>query len=128
MADWTKARLHSFIVSALRGAFRKYPNKYEVLEEAFVGKQVNLKTNRVSKHYKCKSCEGHFPSSEVNVDHINPVVDPTEGFTSWDKFIPNMFCPKDGLQVLCKTCHDIKTKEENKIRKSNETSKKHPQE
>lgn len=121
---WTSARLHSFIVSALRGAFRKYPAKYEVLEEAFVGRVVNQKTNRLSKHYKCNMCQGHFPTSEVNVDHVIPVVSPTDGFTTYDSFISNLFCGKENLQVLCSDCHNIKTKEENQVRRECEANKK----
>jgi 5-methylcytosine-specific restriction endonuclease McrA len=122
--EWTAGRLHSFIVSALRGAFRKYPAKYETLEAAFVGKKLNEKTNRMSKHYVCNSCRGEFPTSDVNVDHINPVVNPERGFEGFDIFISRMFCGKENLQVLCSECHDKKTREENQVRRSNETNKK----
>lgn len=115
--EWTAGRLKSFITSHLRGAFRKYPPKYECLKDAFVGKKINEKTKRVSAHYKCNECKNDFPTSEVNVDHINPIVDPSEGFVSWDKFIENLFCSRDNLQVLCSTCHDVKTKSENSLRK-----------
>jgi 5-methylcytosine-specific restriction endonuclease McrA len=29
-------------------------------------------------------------------------------------FVKNLFCEEDNLQVLCKPCHDVKTKEERK--------------
>lgn len=48
----------------------------------------------------------------VFVDHIIPVVDPVTGFLSWDEVVERMFCEKDGLQVLCKACHDKKTQDE----------------
>jgi len=48
----------------------------------------------------------------VQVDHIIPVIDPATGFTTWDAFIERLFCDRDNLQVLCTSCHDIKTKEE----------------
>lgn len=121
---WSTARQKAFIVSALRGAFRKFPTKYEVLNAAFTGKKINKKTKRLSSHYLCKSCNKDYPTSEVNVDHINPVVSPEEGFTTWDKFINNLFCNKEELQVLCKTCHDAKTQAENKQRRENVKNKK----
>ena len=124
MITWSDGRLKSFITSALRGAFRRYPNKYEVLKEALVGKRLNNKTNRVSAHYKCAECNEDFPTKEVQVDHVLPIVDPSEGFISWDAFIANLFCSKDNLQVLCKPCHKIKTLKENKKRKENVNSKK----
>lgn len=114
---WTEGRLKSFITSTLRGGFRRYPPKYEVLKEAFVSKQVNEKTKRISSHYKCNNCQGLFPTSDVQVDHVSPIVCPIEGFVSWDKFIENLFCSKKNLQVLCKPCHSVKTKSENLKRK-----------
>lgn len=123
--EWTLGRLKSFITSTLRGGFRRYPPKYEVLKEAFVDKRVNEKTKRISAHYKCNSCNKVFPTKEVQVDHLLPIVDPLVGFTSWDDFIANLFCDKNNLQVLCKPCHEIKTKTENSLRKKkNDSSKK----
>jgi 5-methylcytosine-specific restriction endonuclease McrA len=118
MADWTEGRLKAFITSALRGAFRRFPNKYETLKNAFVGKKINKKTNRLSAHYLCAGCKEEFPTSEVQVDHILPIVDPEIGFISWDEFIKNLFCPSNNLQVLCVSCHKQKTLLENKARKN----------
>lgn len=124
MKEWTEGRLKSFITSCLRGGFRRYPPKYECLKSSFVGKKINIKTNRLSAHYLCASCNKEFPTSEVQVDHILPIVDPKKGFISWDEFIARLFCPTDNLQTLCKECHSIKTKEENNKRKKNDSSKK----
>lgn len=114
---WTEGRKKTFITSTLRGGFRKYPPKYECLKSAYVGKKINEKTKRLSSHYICNACKKEYPTSEVNVDHINPIVDPLKGFTTWDSYIDNMFCAIENLQVLCSDCHDIKTREENSIRK-----------
>lgn len=121
---WTAGRLKTFITSTLRGGFRKYPPKYEVLKEALVGRKINEKTKRMSAHYKCNKCKKDYPTSEVNVDHVIPIVSPDEGFISWDKFIENLFCPKENLQVLCTTCHDKKTKSENLKRKTTRANSK----
>jgi 5-methylcytosine-specific restriction endonuclease McrA len=121
---WTSGRLKSFITSTLRGGFRRYPPKYEVLKEAFVDKRINLKSGRLSAHYICNYCSGVFPTKEVNVDHVIPIVSTSKGFTTWDDFISNLFCPKENLQVLCTECHTSKTKTENTKRKSNANSKK----
>lgn len=50
-------------------------------------------------------------------DHINPIVSVETGFIDWNTYIDRMFCPKENWQVLCKSCHDIKTKKENEERK-----------
>lgn len=110
---WTEGRRKSFITSVLRSGSRKWPPKYECLAAAFVDVRINKKSGRLAKHYKCNSCGELFPSSSVNVDHVEPVVG-AEGFVSWDKFIENLFCPITNLQVLCTTCHDVKTKLERK--------------
>lgn len=109
---WTDARYKSFIVSALRAASRRWPPKFETLHEAYVGQKTNPKTKRISKHYQCKACSQVFPGKDVQVDHIEPVVSTSEGFTTWDAFIQRLFCEKEGLQVLCTPCHNIKTQKE----------------
>jgi ribosomal protein L44E len=113
---WTEGRLKSFITSVLRGGYRRFPPKYETLKEAYVGKKINKATKRLAMHYKCAKCKKHYPAKEVNVDHINPVVCPKEGFIDWDTFINRLYCTKDNLQVLCSGCHDKKTAKERKTR------------
>lgn len=110
--EWTVSRFNSFVKGALRSASIKWPPKYKCLNAAKVGKKINWKTNRIAEHYKCNSCLKEFPAKEVQVDHIKPVIDPTEGFINWDTVINNMFCEADNLQVVCKPCHLIKTKAE----------------
>ena len=119
---WTEGKRRTFIVSALRSMFRKWPVKYDVLNAAYTGQKLNPKTNRVGKHYKCATCNGEFPSKEVQVDHIDPVIDPHVGWSGWDTFIDRLLCETEGLQVLCTSCHDSKTAEE---RKERSETKKH---
>ena len=108
---WSPARRHSFIVSVLRSGTRRWPPKYQCLNEAKTEKKLNKKTKRIAQHFLCAKCKKDFPQKEVSVDHINPVI-PKEGFTSWDSFIENLFCEADNLQVLCDSCHTKKTKKE----------------
>lgn len=114
--NWTEGRIKSFITSTIRSGFRRWPPKYVVLANSYVNTKVNVKTKRFAKHYKCAKCKKAFPSKEVQVDHIKPVVS-ANGFTSWDDFIKNLFCSEENLQVLCKGCHSIKTKKETALRK-----------
>lgn len=116
---WTEGRVRSFITSTIRSGFRRWPEKFEVLKEAFIRKGVNPNTGRVASLYQCATCKKEFSSKDVQVDHIEPVVDPKEGFKTWDEFISRLFCSKENLQVLCKECHKIKSNEERQIRKKN---------
>lgn len=115
--EWTEARFNSFVKSALRAASRRWPPKYTCLSEACIGSQINLKSGRMAKHYRCNKCLQSFPGKDVQVDHINAIINPETGFTSWDDVVNNMFCEKDNLQVLCLTCHKNKTNAEKAIAK-----------
>jgi 5-methylcytosine-specific restriction endonuclease McrA len=111
-AAWTEARKHGFIVAVLRAGTRRWPPKYEALNEAKTEKKINEKTKRLAQHYLCAMCENEFTSKDIQVDHIEPVVNPKTGFTSWNDYIPRLFCERSNLQVLCTDCHKTKTKEE----------------
>lgn len=113
--EWTKARWMGFVKSALRAASSRYPPKYKCLNAAKVGKKINWKSGRLAEHYKCNSCKKEFPQKEVQVDHINAIINPETGFVSWDVVIENMFCEEDNLQVLCLDCHSAKTKLEKEL-------------
>jgi hypothetical protein len=110
--SWTPAKFKQWVISLLRKGTLRWPPRNDVLKSARTGKKLNKLTNRMSFHYKCNCCKKEYPSSQVCVDHIIPVVDVNTGFTSWDEYISRMFCSKDGFQVLCKDCHDSKTVEE----------------
>lgn len=75
----------------------------------------------MAQHYRCACCKGDFSAKDVQVNHIETVV-PLDGFTTWDEFISRLFCEQDKLNVLCKPCHALVTKEENSIRKERKSS------
>ena len=56
-----------------------------------------------------------------HMDHKNPVV-PVEGLGTfenynWNVHYKRLFCSDENWQGICKTCHEIKSKGENKQRK-----------
>jgi hypothetical protein len=116
---WTEARWVSFVKGVLRAGSNKWPPKWDILRQA--------RTKR--GFYECAGYERsrhEVPASvvvkskrtrNVFVDHIAPVVGGT-GFTSWDDFIEGLYCEVDNLQVLCKSCHDAKSKTERAQRNS----------
>lgn len=57
--------------------------------------------------------------NNIIVDHIDPVIDPVEGFKNWDDTVSRMFCEIDGFQILCHDCSKRKTQDEREIRKNN---------
>lgn len=116
---WTEARFKQFIISQIRGATRKWDPKIQAKKLAW----------RKRGLYECNMCHNLVPPTipsakggrrlaNVLVDHINPIVDPCRGFTSWDEYIERTFCELEGFQVLCRACHSQKTAEERQIRTS----------
>ena len=107
---WTEARWKSFIKNQLRGATRKWAPIGDCLSAARVKRGF----------YLCAECKEHVPNTikqgakrvkNVFIDHIEPIV-PVTGWISWDSCIERMFCESSNLQLLCKECHDSKSKEE----------------
>lgn len=122
---WTTARAFGFIRSALRGAFNRYPPKYEAIKRAASlhpvldpqGVHVRYKsgpragTRKHVNKYRCASCNELFAQNAVQVDHIIPAGS-LKTFSDLPEFARKLFCSVDGLQILCKPCHTIKTKED----------------
>lgn len=121
--QWTEARFRSFIRSQLRAATMRWGPISDCLKAARVGRGF----------YRCAGCEQQVPSTiksggrrvkNVHVDHIEPIVDPTVGFVSYDVLIERMFCEAPNLQVLCNDCHTIKTDAEKALAKQRRAKQK----
>ena len=102
----------SWMIGALRRASYKYPPRYLALNNARVSRGV----------YRCAICKGDHPRKNVQVDHVEPVIG-MEGFVDWQVYVTRMFPDISGFQLLCKPCHNKKSKEENAKRRSVKKSK-----
>lgn len=93
---------------ALRLIWRRSGPYWEAMHRAKLG----------SNQYRCEGCKDIFKLREVQVDHIEPVVDPATGWRGLSEFAGRLYCPSSGLQVLCQDkCHLEKSKRENKERR-----------
>lgn len=90
-----------FVVRALRRASLKWPPRNNVKKKARVRRGV----------YKCNKCKEEVRVQRIALDHVYPVAN-ADGFSTWDDYIMKMFAPESGWQVLCKPCHQKKTREE----------------
>lgn len=88
-------------------SYRWYPRS-ETMKEARIVKGL----------YRCNACKGSFRRDEIQLDHVEPIVDPLVGFTTWDSYVLKLLPGKSGHQVLCKPCHKTKTGAENSIRRA----------
>lgn len=104
---WTAARKRGFIVSALRRASGRWAPKGDAKAAA--------RTSRNA--YRCCSCHKIVTNTEIQIDHIIPVVDPVIGFKTWDDFIARLFVEVDGFRALCTDCHSQVTAKQREIRK-----------
>lgn len=102
-----KLNLRHFLVNKLRRISYQWPSRKEA-----------IKKSRVARgKYKCAICEGQdFGPKDIQLDHIDPVIDPHKGFTNWDDYINRLFCATEGYQTLCRVCHSAKSHLENNIR------------
>ena len=119
--NWTDARFATFIKSALRAASHKWGPRHRVRKRSHIGRNLYVCSGYGRGPHNVRATVKHPTRkgkrvNNVQVDHIIPVVDPIEGFVSWDEYIKRMFCEEDGLQVLCHACHTRKTKDERKAR------------
>lgn len=105
--QWTQARFNSFIKGGLRTLTKRWGPIHQTRKEAWVRRGV----------YKCAGWKRRWHhvrwKDGVYVDHIEPVIG-SEGFKDWNTVIKRMFVEREALQVLCKDCHDRKTKDERK--------------
>jgi len=117
----TTARYWQFIRSGLRQGAKYWPPKREamtdacrVVETGGVYQSGAKKGQvRIAKRWACAHCDALFAATGVEVDHLVPA-----GSLRSDEdlvpFVNRLFCAKDGLQVLCKSCHKTKTQLEKK--------------
>ena len=115
--NWSDAKWRSWVVSLLRRGTMKFPPRNEALRAAKTEKKINEKTGRIAQHYQCAGCLQEFPAKGVVADHILPVVDTVRGFVDWNTYIERMFCAIDKWQIICRSCHDVKSAQERKDRK-----------
>lgn len=102
------ARYRTFVRSALRKAWMKWPPKFEALRRAQRPSQSDNK--KLKWEYQCCSCKEWHRGDFVSVDHITPWGDP------WSmNFIDAcraLLVSVEELQVLCVPCHLVKTEAE----------------
>ena len=66
---------------------------------------------RTRTDFTCAHCNKDHKRTNVEVDHIVGA----GTLRDWDDLVPfvqRLYCSIEGLQVLCKQCHSIKTKKD----------------
>jgi hypothetical protein len=106
-------KFQSWLKAHLRTASKYWPEKTKVYHRVKQGRG----------EYKCEACGIVLPQKQLQIDHIEPVIDIT-GFHDWNTYIERLFCDSSKLQALCKPCHMNKSRIENEKRRLFKTNKK----
>jgi len=102
---WTEAAFFAFLRSGLRQLSMRWPPIRTVLFR--VPRPYSGPNKRQKWEFKCEWCGNYFPRTGVQVDHIEPCGKLMKMEDIGD-FARKLFCEEDGLQVLCRECHDWK--------------------
>lgn len=105
---WTESRYWSFIRSALRRTFVRWPPNYQSRNAArrpYTGPSKQQKWE-----YQCAICKSWFPMKHTQLDHANPCGQ-LKSLDDLKGFVERLFCEADGLRVLCKPCHNTITQD-----------------
>ena len=111
--------------SAIRGALRRIFSRSPVIRDVLQRHRrsmprINQDGNRSKRdavQYQCMVCNLWVSSTDIAVDHIDPVISVEDGFQDWNVFVQRLFCDASNLQTVCSTCHQEKTNRERKARK-----------
>jgi hypothetical protein len=107
---YTESAFFGFIRSGLRNKYVRWPPRYEVLREARRPSK-DKKNARLKWQFQCAKCRRWKAQKDVEVDHIIPAGS-LRCFEDLPGFCERLFCEKEGLRVLCRTCHKKITDEQ----------------
>ena len=98
-----EAKINSKIRKALRQIwFWSDPNRKEKIKQSTIQKGI----------FRCDGCKKEF--EKIEIDHVVPV----GSLDNWSSYISRLFVPVDGLQALCRTCHQKKTNKESREKRN----------
>ena len=108
------------IIGALRRAFSRSDLRRNAVAKT-VSQHSDPSRPRVKTWCLCPACRKHHSKSEMQADHVVPVVPtdrPSEDMTP-NEIVDRLWCPEANLKAICIYCHKIKSKFENKERAVN---------
>ncbi len=104
------------LIGAARKIWLWSPMRRQAIYDARIGKKPG--------QVLCASCSKVMEEKpekpkrkEYQVDHTVPASETAKVIQSWDDFLARLFVASSGLKILCKSCHDGKTKKENEQRR-----------
>lgn len=110
----------NLLKGAIRRIFSRSDLRRSIIDKAIVKGYKDPSRKAVKFWVKCEECGKMEAKSNVQIDHVLPVIAVNETLESltWDQLIDRIWCDEKNLAVVCKLCHSIKTKLENKQRRA----------
>ena len=111
---------HPYLVAAFRKVWYWSPERRQALAEAKVEKgkwQCHICLAAIIKETYVTKKGRTRTRMTGSVDHIMPIGKQPRSWSEYNEYLAKTFCPVGNLQVLCKACHSVKSKAENKERK-----------
>lgn len=100
----TESMFWSFIRSALRNRTRFWKPKLETLKEA--RRPYKGPNTRQKWEFQCSHCKNWFMQKNVEVNHIEDAGS-LRCAEDLPGFVERLFCEKQGLECICKNCHQL---------------------
>ena len=107
----TESQFWGMIRAALRNRTRYWKPVSVVRRE--VRRPYRGNNKRQKWEYQCNICKKWFSVKNTEVDHIVPA-GKLSCYEDLPRFVKRLFVEKEGLQLVCNQCHNIKTKKERK--------------
>lgn len=106
------------VKGGLRRAFAR-SELYHMARSIYRVEHFDPNHPRCKKWAYCAACGIVTPEWRTDLDHIHPLVPFDKHFEdmSLDEAAERLWCELDNLQVLCETCHQLKSNEEKEKRK-----------
>lgn len=109
----------ALLKGAIRRVFSRSELHHRIINSAIIS-HSDPKRPRVKTWCLCPTCKKPDAKSYFVVDHINPVIKINETIYDLepDLVIDRVWCEENNLQPICKICHLLKSRGENKLRRA----------
>lgn len=113
--EFLDKRTLAIVISAVRKSFCRHSPEYAKA----LSKVVDYSGPRGGRRWYCEKCGLKLAHTETFVDHIEPIIPLNQSVINltFKELYERCWTTSDNLQVLCKPCHMIKSKQENKERR-----------
>jgi hypothetical protein len=122
--------LRQYLKNGVRRLSYRYPARSEAIKLHRIPAPSDWPNKRVKWVCRCAICEKIFELSDMQADHIEPIIPLTgwpeapkselykhNGGPDMNVLVYRCFVDPHDYQILCKPCHKEKSKNENKTRK-----------